>query len=319
MVAASVDQTTPWCVVTADADGPECKSVTAAGVQWLPLPFCRLGGAATLLQTALCRARLIAPAARIMVTVAEPQRGRWRDILWYVRPENRFISDGPGWSAQSSVAAVLAVATSSPSSPVAILPATCYVTDERALIAGLRRAVAALPAIPDRVITLGITGADTEVDEDYLVPASQDGRAAIAIAATARRPVPWVARHLLERGALVASGIYVGYASVLGSLLKAHWNGAALAVARRVLESRGPGAENRVPCAVSTSTRFPPRTPWGQLPWMSLRAVTVPECGWSGLRTARAVDRIARHNARATKYSDLMRLPLSSSAEQALL
>src|SRR6202035_1316114 len=109
--------------------------------------------------------------------------------------------------------AVLSIAARAPSASVTILPARCYVADEWTLTVALQRALSERSFLADGMVTLGMVGAESDVDEDYLVLGAPDGRPTVAVAAIAQRPKEGVARELVRRGAVVASGIYVAYAS----------------------------------------------------------------------------------------------------------
>src|ERR1700720_2663101 len=112
-------------------------------------------------------------------------------------------------------AAVLSIVARAPEAWVTILPARCYVADEWTLTIALHRALSERTFLADGIVTLGMVGADTDVDENYLLPGASNGQPTVAIAGLAQRPVECVARHLVRRGALVASDIYIGYASRL--------------------------------------------------------------------------------------------------------
>ena len=129
-----------------------------------------------MLQKALHRAVRVSQAARVLVTTAEIHRSYWQGALWYVRPEHRFVSALPGWSALTTASAVLWIAARDPSAVVTILPARCYVADEWALTVALHRALYERPWIDDDVVTLGMAAVEPAIDEDYLMVRASDGR-----------------------------------------------------------------------------------------------------------------------------------------------
>src|SRR5258707_1156138 len=239
-----------WCIVVADAVAPDWVASAETDAQAAPVPvqYCGIGEPTTLLQKALHRARRMTRANRILVTAAEVHRSRWQPALWFIPTEHRFLSESPGWSALTTAAAVLSIAARTPSASVAILPARCYVADEWTLTVALHTAVSDMPFVADGVVTLGIAGGASEVDEDYLMVDDQpDGRPLVPVSVTARRPIDWVAHHLVGRGALVASGIYVGHADVLAALLYKYWPKLTHQLLRQVARSFAAGVENRLP------------------------------------------------------------------------
>jgi hypothetical protein len=286
--------TTPgkaWCIVVADDHGPEYVSTLPAGGKSSPVQYCGFGEPTTLLQRALHRAKQLAPTSRIIVTVREENRERWEPALWFIRPEHRFVSDSRMTVPLTTAAALLSIAADSASNSVTILPARCYVANEWILTAALLKLQAMLPRIPEGVGTLGMLDIDTGIDEDYLVPFGTPAGADQVVQAMARRPAGWVAGHLKHHGAMVASGIMSGYARVFAAHASKHWPGLTTALSKIV----GIGAKGErflyadryreIPRAVLRSLRWWP-------PTFPQRALRVYRCGWRGMHTARAVERI---------------------------
>ena len=282
-----------WCIVVADDHGAEYVSTTARTAMPVPVQFCGFGEPTTLLQRALHRAKQIAPIGQILVTVREENRERWEPALWFIRPEHRFVSDSRMAAPLATAAALSAIAADSISNTVTILPARCYVANEWILSAALEQLQAALPRIPEGVGTLGMIDIDDGLDEDYLVPFG-DARIGpgLAVQALARRPAVWVARHLRQNGAMVASGILSGpvrgfvmhafkhvrgLGKALDKVLRASANGESLVSAQKAPE-------------LARSLLQP--LPWWP-PIFPQRAIRVYRCGFRGLKTAGAVMRIS--------------------------
>ena len=158
----------------ADDHGPEYVPSIASMAKTSPVQYCGFGEPTTLLQKALHRARHIAPAAQIAVTVREENRGRWEPALWCIRPERLFVSDTRTMSSLTTAAALLSIAAESASNVVTILPARCYVANEWILASALDTLRKMLPRIPEGVGTLGMIDIDPAVDEDYLVPSEAE-------------------------------------------------------------------------------------------------------------------------------------------------
>jgi mannose-1-phosphate guanylyltransferase len=281
-----------WCIVVADDHGPEFVPSATGVAKMSPVQYCGFGDPTTLLQKALHRAMRIAHPARIAVTVREDDRERWESALWFLRSEHRFVSDTRMTSSLTTSAALLSIAADSASNVVTILPTRCYVGIERILSSALDQLQAMLPGIPEGVATLGMLDIDDGIDEDYLVPCEAQEGPGLAILGMARRPVGWVAQHLRQNGAMVASGILTGYAGVFAEHIHKHWP--VLAQALSDFNAAAVGGENRlradmcrgVPRSVLGSPRWCP-------PTFPQRALRVFRCGWRGLQTARAVSRIS--------------------------
>ncbi len=281
-----------WCIVVADDHGPEyVPTISGAAKRW-PVQYCGFGEAETLLQKALRRARQLAPTTQIVATVREANRECWEPALWFVRPERRFISDTRMTSPLTTAAALLSIAADSVSHAVTILPARCYVANEWILSAALHRLHAMLPRIPEGVGTLGMIDIDDGVDEDYLVPCGTRLDPVVAVQGMARQPADWVARHLRQHGAMVASGILTGYAGRFAEHIVKQRPTLIKALTRVMCVAAG--GENRLSAEVYRKvSRSELRSLRWWPPTFPQRAFPVYRCGWKGLRTVRAVARIS--------------------------
>jgi mannose-1-phosphate guanylyltransferase len=283
-----------WCIVVADAAGPKWPLSDDINAPRAPVQYCGLGEPTTMLQKALHRAGRISHAARVMVTADERNRSHWQPALWFMRAEHRFVSESPGWSLLTTAAAVLSIAARAPSALITILPARSYVADEWTLTVALHRVLSNRSFLSDGIVTLGMVGAQPGVDEDYLVLSAPDGRPTAAVSGTAQRPAEWVARDLVRRGAVVASGIYVAYARALVALLYRYWPMLTRKILRLVSHSLASGAENNIPSSLAREElRVASRPFWDRPPWMPVRATRVAPCGWSSLASVRAIQRVA--------------------------
>jgi mannose-1-phosphate guanylyltransferase len=285
---------TRWCIVVADAAGPKWPPSAGINAQMTPVQYCSLVEPTTMIQKALHRAGRISHRMATLVTAAEVHRPHWQQALWFTRAEHRFVSHLPGWSWLTTAAAVLSIAARSPSSLITVMPARCYVEDEWILTVALHRVLSAPSLLIDGIVTLGISGAEPGIDEDYLVLRTADHRPTIAVAYTARRPVDRIARQFVQRGALVATGIYIASASTLAAHLFRHWPTLTNSLVRYLDQTYARGEEIRIPAALAHEAlgEVPPRIR-DRPSRLNLRALPVAHCGWSSLRSAQAIERIA--------------------------
>jgi mannose-1-phosphate guanylyltransferase len=295
-----------WCIVVADAAAPEWPLSDDTNVRRAPIQFCGLGGPTTMLQKALHRAGRLSPAARIMVTADERNRSHWQPALWFTRPEHRFVSDSPGWSSLTIAAAVLSVAARDQSALITILPARSYVADEWTLTVALHRVLSNRFFLADGIVTLGMVTEQPGIDEDYLVLDAPDGRPTVAVSTTAQRPATWATRGLVRQGAVVASGIYVAYASALVAQLYRQSPTLTRKILRQVGHSLVAGTENSIPSSIAAEGLSAASHVWDRPPWKPVRALRVAPCGWSSLRSARAIELIAapRHPTLQTESTE---------------
>jgi hypothetical protein len=283
----------PWAIVVGDDHGHESPLPSSSDRQSAPVQYCRLNGARPLFQDALRRAMQIAPVSQVLVTAQDAYRFYWEPALWFIRPEHRFISTRPGMSWLTTAAAILAIAYKAPDSVVTLLPGRCFVSHESILTQAIERAVALLPTVPESVISLGMQDLDEGVDEDYLVPPKGEREFLQPLLGVARRPLPWIAGYLRAEGALVASRVTCSYARTLAAHICLVWPGLASTLLEHVLAGAGQPADaglritipKGLPKAILRSRLWYP-------PALPQRAMRVTGCGWSGLRTARAVTRM---------------------------
>jgi hypothetical protein len=230
----------------------------------------------------------------VIVTALDAYRSYWEPALWFIRPEHRFVSAEPGMSWLTTASAILAIAYKEPDSLVTLLPGRCFVGHEAILSDAIDGALSLLPLVPEAVISLGMQDLDGGIDEDYLVPVTGERELLQPLLGIARRPVPWIAQYLRAEGALVASRVICSYARTLAAHIALVWPG----LASRLLEHTLAGGPQRGEGGVRMSV--PKGVPRGILrsrhwypPALPQRALRVRACGWSGLRTARAVARIS--------------------------
>jgi hypothetical protein len=280
-----------WCIVVAD----DHRADRAIGLERhsAPVQYCRLGEGATLLQRALHRATAIAPSSQVLISAFEEHRASWEPSLWCIRPEKRFICEDPKGLQLSVAAAILSVAARSTSDIITILPARCHVAHESILRRALNLALGELPGIPEGAVTLGMLDPEAGVDEDYLLVGRARVGRALRVDGFARKPVPWVARRLRQHGALVASGILMGYAGVFAAHISKHWPGLSKKLAQSIAAATVRGEECKINSVVNRGE--PPALP-DSLRWrpsaFRQRVIGVCNSGWSGLKSPQAVARM---------------------------
>lgn len=307
-----------WCVVVGDDHAPEWVAYGALELRSVPVQYGCLGGTSTLLHSALHRAASIAPVSKILVTALEEYRNRWEPILWCVRPEMRFVGDKRTNSVLTSAAAILSIARVSASSIVTILPARCYVGHEWILHDALKQVASELPHVPEGVATLGMIDIDEGVDEDYMLVGRVRGGRGLEVRGVARRPTAWVARHLRRQGAVVSSGIMVGYAGIFAAHLAKHWPEITRRLTNLLVVAGVDQLERVVPG--SLQDHMPgsgPRSPRWNPPILPQRAFPVCDCGWSSLKSAQAVARVADFLAtRAQRHQSPLPHPTTLSQSE---
>jgi mannose-1-phosphate guanylyltransferase len=300
-----------WCIVVADDHGPEWAPNVQLGEKPSPVQYSRLGKSSTLLQRTMQRAASVAPPSQVMITALDEYRAYWEPSAWYVRPENRFVGENRATSLLTLAASLLAIAQLSPSNVVTILPARCYVAQEWILRAALERALSILPGVREGVVTLGMVDIDAGIDEDYLAVTRARTGAGFTVLGFARRPTSWTARLLVQQGAVIASGVMIGYAGVFAAHISKHWPGLTRILGRLGATAAAAGSECKLYVDLHRAVPKPTMKflRWNP-PMFPQRALPVFGSGWSGLRTQRAVERMTTYSSIA---NTLVSQPLQDS------
>jgi hypothetical protein len=279
-----------WCIVVADDYGPDARGRKRSEIDQAPVHFRNLGASGTLLQRALHRALSIAPATQVLLTADEECRELWETSLWPIRPAKRFIGANRRGAVLTAAAAALYVAQRSPAAVITILPARSYVAHEAILRRALGRALEELPRVPEGVLTLGMLDMENSWDEDYLALERPAMGETSLVKGVARRPVSLAAQSLRRQGALVASGILIGYAGALIAPLMKHWRGVPSKL--RELTAR-PTDECAVPLEL---TQELPCGVFRYHPWhpaaVAQRVLPVCRSGFSSLKSPQSIERI---------------------------
>jgi len=289
-IPQSVRSKANWCIVVADDYGPDTPGRKGSAIDRAPVHYRHLDTSGTLLQRALHRALSIAPATQVLLTADEECRELWESSSWPVRPAKRFIGANRHGAVLTSAAAVLHVAQRSPSAVVIILPARCYVTHEAILRRALLQALVELPRIPEGVVTLGMLDMENSCGEDYLIVEPPAKGEASLVKGVARRPVSLAAPPLRRQGALVASGILIGYAGALTGPLAKHWRGMPRKLRELLVQ---PAEECEVPLELAQEL---PCGLFRSHPWhpAAIPQRVIPVCcsGWSSLKSPQSIEKV---------------------------
>ena len=175
------------------------------------------------LRLAARRARRLSSPANVIVSAQEGDRRTWEGPFWFTRATNRFISELGTPTSLSTAAAVLSIATKDPSCPIAILPSDFWVARESVLTEAIEKAFGQLQAMPESVATLGMIDSHPGGEEDYLVVGPRHAQKGAAIQARINRPERRLAKQLISEGAMVASGILLGYAQAFAARINKYW------------------------------------------------------------------------------------------------
>jgi mannose-1-phosphate guanylyltransferase len=238
------------------------------------------------LRLAARRARRLSTPANVMVCAQEGDRRTWEGPFWFTRPANRFVSEPGTPTSLSTAAALLAIATKDPFCPIAVLPSDFWVARESVLTEAIEKAFGQLRDIPESVATLGMVDSHAEGHEDYLVVGPHHAEKGAAIQARINRPEKGLAKQLISEGALIASGILLGYAQAFAARIDKYWPHLAQELIRTAKKNCGAtdveqrvsaSSYRQVPRLALQSVRLSP-------PTFPARAFAVRGSGWCSRR-----------------------------------
>jgi len=296
-----------WCIVVADDYGPDAPGRKRSEIDHAPVHYRHLDASGTLLQRALHRALSVAPATQVLLTADEECRELWESSTWPVRPARRFIGANRHGACLTAAAAALHVAQKAATAVITILPARSYVAHEAILRRALTQAIEQLPRIPEGVVTLGMLDMENSCGEDYLTLERPAKGEALIVGGLARRPLSLAAQPLRRQGALVASGILIGYAGALTAPLAKHW----CAVAGKLYAlAAEPAEECKVPPDLVHEL---PRGVFRSHPWhpaaIPQRVIPVCRSGWSSLKSPQSIERVLAFIAATTALQSASAVP----------
>lgn len=267
-----------WCILQADGD----KAVlTNKGA--VPVQYCGTGDSLPLVQRCLQRALRVTKPRHIVATVADAHRIWWSDPLWCIAPRRRVVDASTGRPTVTLAVALGLIERTAGDAVVVVQPADTFCASDSGFVAGVRRAVRALDALPEHVVTLTVEAYSREPGQDYLLLGAEDGLPGRPAVRFVKRPLPLIADRLVDAGACLSTGVYVAHLSTLTDILSGLWPD--LMVAARALASAAE-AEALTPTRMSGSGFSRPwRHTWVQRPLSRLRAVSVDDFGWSSVAT----------------------------------
>ena len=91
------------------------------------------------------------------------------------------------------------------------------------LAEAIEKAFGQLQAMPESAATLGMIDSHPGGEEDYLVVGPRHAQKRAAIQARINRPERRLAKQLISEGAMVASGILLGYAQAFAARIDKYW------------------------------------------------------------------------------------------------
>jgi mannose-1-phosphate guanylyltransferase len=265
-----------WAVVLAGGEGSRLRGLTRNGDGVVvPKQFCSLQGGPTLLQEALQRAAALAPPQRVCAIVAEQHRQWWTPILRSLPQDNAVVQPQNRGTAHGILLPLLRIAERDPDATVVLLPADHYLRDEEVMLSSLRHAAELACADRDSIYLLGVEPDEPDTELGYIVPAARSQGDAVAVERFIEKPSEFLARTLLDQGALWNVFILAASVKALLGLFDSRY--AATIAAMRGFE----GASIESLYERLSSKDFSRDVLQGKE--ARLKVLAVPPCGWTDL------------------------------------
>jgi len=268
-----------WCIVQADGDK---ACVTGSGA--VPLQYCRVGDAQSLIQHGVQRALRIATPRQVVATVADAHRHWWSGPLWCVPPQRRVVDESTGRMTVTLAAALALIERISADAFVVVQSTDAFRVGEQGFVAGVGRALYALQRLPTHMMALTLEAITGEPGQDYLLLGPEDGLPGRAAVRMVKRPQPLIADRLVATGARLGTGVYVARLSTMARILEDAWPG--LMAAARALTAHESGEVRTPPRMAGSQFSRPWRHTWVQRPIPRLRALSVDGYGWRSVAPA---------------------------------
>jgi hypothetical protein len=103
------------------------------------------------------------------------------------------------------------------------MPSYFWVARGSVLTEAIDKVCRLVRTMPETVATLGIVDTRMEIDEDYLLVGPDNPQKGAVVQARVNRPGPGIARQLINEGAMIASGILLGYAQAFAARIYKYW------------------------------------------------------------------------------------------------
>jgi mannose-1-phosphate guanylyltransferase len=217
--------TPPWALILAGGDGTRLRPLTTRIVgDARPKQFCPILTGETLLESTRHRVELLVPWPRHLIVVSRPHQAYYSHLATELAPGRLVVQPQNRGTGAGIVYSLLRLTYLVGDAPVAIFPSDHGVSDDRAFIGYVRRAVEVVHARRDIVVLLGVEAAYPETDYGWIEPGDPalaiEGEPVLAIRRFWEKPSPSLARLLFEKGYLWNTFIMVGWVSAFLDLVR---------------------------------------------------------------------------------------------------
>ncbi|MFI4868649.1 MAG: sugar phosphate nucleotidyltransferase [Steroidobacterales bacterium] len=291
-----LSQGNTWSLILAAGSGVRLRNLTTTpSGTVIPKQFWCLRGGPSLLDLALERAHVVSANCHTCAIVAEQHRRWWEPALWCLPAANVIVQPENRGTANGILLPLLHILERDPAARLVVLPSDHHVRQEAVLARALRHAVEQWRWHFDETVLLGLQPEQPDPGLGYILPGRADGRGALEVLQFIEKPTAAQAHELIEHGGLWNAFIVVASAQALLALFRQRVPGIVGEMSAALqcdlsAHADGPAVAelyDRLP-----SLDFSRDILQGQECW--LRALPVPQCGWSDLGTPERVSEALR-------------------------
>jgi mannose-1-phosphate guanylyltransferase len=226
LTTSNSDDSKYVAMILAGGDGVRLSSFTREVFGYhLPKQFCPVFEGKTLLEQTIRRVSLLVPPSQTLTVLNRAHRQFYTPLLSGTPTRNLFIQPENRGTAPAILCALLRLAETGHTGPVAIFPSDHYISDDSLFMQHVYTAMRAVDCSPQLTVLLGIAPDGPETEYGWIEPGSPlslpgGGFAKISrIRRFLEKPSPEVARELYDRNYLWNSFVLIANTTTLLSLI----------------------------------------------------------------------------------------------------